>query len=270
MPEYPEIYARTQEMKAALVGKSIQSIEVLQPKSLNIPKEDFTRSLTGAKIVDISQRGKWIFVETTQAWLLLNLGMGGEILLVTPETLPEKYRLRFDFEDGTSLAINFWWFGYAHCVGLEDLEQHAPTAKLGPNVLELSHEDWYRLLGGQRKAVKTFLLDQSNVAGIGNAYIHDILFLARLHPQRKLNTLSSADVDALIQAVHDRLQPAVDKGGAFYEVNLFGEKGGFLMEDILIGYREGQPCPNCGTAIEKIKTGSTSSFICPNCQPLEV
>lgn len=269
MPEYPEIYSRTQEMKAALVGKTIQSIEVLQPKSLNIPQDDFVRMLTGARIVDVRQRGKWIFVETSQAWFLLNLGMGGEILLVTPETLPEKYRLRFDFAGGSSLAINFWWFGYAHCVALDELDRHAPTAKLGPNVLELSPQDWYSLLDGQRKAVKTFLLDQTKVAGIGNAYIHDILFLARLHPQRKLNTLSSADVDALIQAVHDGLQPAVEKGGAFYEVNLYGEKGGFTMDDILIGYREGQPCPKCGTTIEKIKTGGTSSFICPQCQPLE-
>lgn len=269
MPEYPEIYARAQEMKTSLVGKTIQAMEVLQPKSLNIPPEDFSQSLSGARIVGVSQRGKWIFIETTRAWLLLNLGMGGEILLVTPETLPEKYRLRFDFDDGSSMVINFWWFGYAHCVALDGLDQHEPTAKLGPNVLELSHEDWFRILDGQRKAVKSFLLDQTNVAGIGNAYIHDILFLARLHPQRKLNTLSSADVDALIQAVHNGLQPAVDKGGAFYEVNLYGEKGGFMMEDILIGYREGQPCPQCGTKIEKIKTGSTSSFICPNCQPLE-
>jgi formamidopyrimidine-DNA glycosylase len=72
----------------------------------------------------------------------------------------------------------------------------------------------------------------------------------------------------LAEAIQKGLQPSIDKGGAFYELNLFGEKGDFTMEDILIGYKEEQPCPVCKTPIEKIKTGSTSSFICPNCQPL--
>jgi formamidopyrimidine-DNA glycosylase len=113
------------------------------------------------------------------------------------------------------------------------------------------------------------LLNQSRIAGIGNAYIHDILFLARLHPLRQVNTLTAAEVDALAEAIHAGLQPSIDKGGAFYEVGLDGKKGGFTADDILIGYKEGKPCPVCGTQIEKIKTGSTSSFICPHCQPLE-
>jgi len=64
------------------------------------------------------------------------------------------------------------------------------------------------------------------------------------------------------------LQPSIEKGGAFYEVNLYGEKGGFTMDDIRVGYKEGQPCPVCGATIAKIKTGGTSSFVCPRCQPL--
>jgi formamidopyrimidine-DNA glycosylase len=122
---------------------------------------------------------------------------------------------------------------------------------------------------GRRGRVKSFLLDQSKIAGIGNAYIHDILFLARLHPLRTVDTLTDAEVEALAEAIHDGLQPSIDKGGAFYEVDLYGQKGGFTMDDILVGYKEGKPCPSCGTPIEKIKTGSTSSFICPWCQPLE-
>ncbi len=104
------------------------------------------------------------------------------------------------------------------------------------------------------------------MAGIGNAYIHDILFLAKLHPLRLINTLSEEDLHRLYKGVHDGLEPALAKKGAFYEVDLFGNKGNFQMEDILVGYREGQPCPVCGTSIIKIKTGGTSSFICPACQ----
>ncbi len=266
MPEIPEITNRAREMKTALSGKTIQGIEVLQPKSLNVPEDLFVQALTGAQVLDVTNRGKWILVETDRGWLLLNLGMGGEILLVDRAHLPEKHRLVFDFTDGSCLAVNFWWFGYAHYAAPDRLGSHEMIAKLGPNVTDLSAADLKSLMRGQRKQLKSFLLDQSKMAGIGNAYIHDILFLARLHPLRKMDTLSDADIEGLWQAIQDGLRPALEKGGAFYEVNLYGEKGGFQFEDVIIGYREGQPCPVCGTPIEKIKTGSTASFICPNCQ----
>jgi len=270
MPELPEITCRAREMKQALVGKTITEVEVLQPKCLNAPPETFGEALRGARWLNVTQRGKWLRVETTQGWLLLNLGMGGELLLVTRVTLPEKYRLIFDFDDNTCLAVNFWWFGYAHFVPPGQLDIHDLTAKLGPNALNLPAAALRQMINGRRGQLKSFLLDQSKIAGIGNAYIHDILFLARLHPLRALNSLTDAEIDDLAGAIHQGLQPAIDKGGAFYEMNLYGQKGGFTFDDIIIGYREGQPCPVCGTIIEKIKTGSASSFICPRCQPLKV
>jgi len=266
MPELPEIASRACQMDAELTGKTIAKIKVIQPKSLNIPVEQFTNALTGARIERVSYRGKWIEVETSQGWLLLSLGMGGEILLVTRNTLPPKYRLLFEFSDDSLLSINFWWFGYAHYVPSDQLASHKMTSQLGPNALDLSAAGLKALLHGQRKGIKTFLLDQSKIAGIGNAYIHDILFLAGLHPLRPIHTLSDAEIDGLAKAIHDGLQPALEKGGAFYEADLYGQKGGFQFDEILVGYREGQACPHCGATIQKIKTGSTSSFICPNCQ----
>lgn len=266
MPEYPEIAARAAEMNELLAGKNISEIEILQPKCLNVTEERFRAGLTGATVGSTRQRGKWLCTETSQGWLLLNMGMGGEILLVDRSRLPEKRRLIFDFADASCLAVNFWWFGYAHFLPPGPLEAHEQIAKLGPNVLDVSREEFRSLLRGQKGGVKAFLLDQSRLAGIGNAYIHDILWLARIHPLRKLNTLSEAEVDALWQGIQDGLRPSVAKGGAFYEVSLTGAKGGFMMDDIIVGYREGAPCPRCGTPVVKIKTGGTSSFICPTCQ----
>jgi formamidopyrimidine-DNA glycosylase len=269
LPELPEIISRAKEMKTSLREKTIEQIEVLQPQSLNIPEEEFIEALTGATIKNVSSHGKWIYVETNQGWLLINLGMGGEILLNPCSDLPEKYRLCFRFKDETCFSINFWWFGYVHFAQTDKLHEHKMTAKLGPQAIDLSVEDFQEMISGRRARVKSFLLDQSSIAGIGNAYVHDILFLARLHPLRTLNTLSPTDIENLVSAIHAGLQPSIDKGGAFYEMNLYGEKGGFTMDDILIGYREEQPCPVCQTSIVKIKTGSTSSFICPDCQPIE-
>jgi formamidopyrimidine-DNA glycosylase len=187
---------------------------------------------------------------------------------VTRQTLPEKRLIIFDFKDGTALAINFWWFGYAHYIATNQLPEHKMTAGLGPNATDLDEDGLRTLIKGQRTRLKTFMLDQSKIAGIGNAYIHDILFLAKLHPLRPLVTLSDEEIALLHKAIHAGLQPSIDKGGAFYEVNLHGQKGGFVEEAIIIGYREGQACPVCGSTIQKIKTGSNNSFICPTCQIL--
>jgi formamidopyrimidine-DNA glycosylase len=267
MPEIPEIASRAAEMNSALAGKEITSIEILQPKCLNISPDEFQRALSGASILQTTYHGKWLQTETSQGWLLLNMGMGGEILLVDRSHLPAKYRLIIDFSDATCLSINFWWFGYVHFVEPDKLSLHEMTAKLGPNILDLSENDFTEIFHTQKGKVKALLLDQTKIAGIGNAYIHDILFLAGLHPLRTVATLTDHEIHRLYEGIQNGLLPALKKGGAFYESNLFGEKGKFLMDDILIGYREGQPCPHCQTPIVKIKTGGTSSFICPNCQP---
>lgn len=266
MPELPEIASRTEEMNRELTGKVIQNIEVLQPKCLNLPVDEFTQRLSGAKFEHFLYRGKWIEGRTDKGWLLINMGMGGELLLVDRNHLPEKYRLIFDFADATCLSINFWWFGYAHFADLDALGSHALTAKLGPNALDVDEADFRTLLNGQKGRVKALLLDQTKIAGIGNAYIHDILFLAKIHPMRTLSSLQENEIQALYLGIQKGLRTSLEKGGAFYEAGLHGQKGGFQMDDILIGYREGQPCPVCGTPIQKIKTGSTSSFICPNDQ----
>lgn len=269
MPELPEIISRAREMNTTLKGKQISLIEVLQPKCLNLPPEDFINHLAGATIEKVTHHGKWILVRTTSGWLLINLGMGGEILLTTRCEMPAKHRLVFDFTDDTCLTINFWWFGYAYYAAPDALDTIPMIARLGPNALDFTKTEFHALVRGQKPSVrvKALLLDQSKIAGIGNAYIHDILFLAGLHPMRHLQTLKDAEIDRLYVAMHSGLEPSIVKGGAFYETNLHGEKGGFLMEDILIGYRAGSACPTCGTNIEKIRTGSTSSFICPVCQP---
>ena len=255
-------------MDARLKGRVIRGVEVLQPKCLNVPVGAFVKALSGAKIAAVSNRGKWLFVETTKGHLLLNLGMGGEILLVPQTKLPEKWRVRFDLDRGEALAVNFWWFGYAHYAAPGKLSEHAMSAGLGPNALDVSLDQFRALLAGRRGGIKSFLLDQTHVAGIGNAYIHDILFRAKLHPQRSISSLSSDEIERLHAAIRTELQRSIDVGGAFYEPGLDGKGGGFTAADLLVGYREGKPCPECGTPVEKIKTGATATFVCPRCQPL--
>ncbi len=268
MPELPEIACRASEMRARLVGRRILAIEVAQPKCLNLSVDEFRRGLVGATVRSVAPRGKWLFVETSRGHLLLNLGMGGEILLTPNGQLPAKWRVRFGLDRSESLTVHFWWFGYAHFVSPGELGDHAMTAALGPDALDVTRDEFRRLLAGRRGAIKTFLLDQTHLAGIGNAYIHDILFRARLHPLRLIPTLSQEEVDGLHAAIRVEFERSIAVGAAAYETDLDGKPGGFTAADLLVGYREGRPCPTCGTAVEKIKTGATASFVCPTCQRL--
>jgi formamidopyrimidine-DNA glycosylase len=178
--------------------------------------------------------------------------------------LPEKFRLILDLADRACLAINFWWFGYAHFAA--DPADHPMVGKLGPHFMDLSLDDFRALLTGRRGAIKTFLLDQSRVAGIGNVYVQDPLWKARIHPLRPIPTLTDGEIEALYQALRQNFQDSIDQGGFAYEQNLYGQKGSWNCFEV--GYREGHPCPRCGTVVQKIKTGSTASYICPGCQKL--
>jgi formamidopyrimidine-DNA glycosylase len=122
------------------------------------------------------------------------------------------------------------------------------------------------LLKGKKGSVKAFMMDQKNVSGIGNMYMHDILFKAKLHPQRKIENMNESDIKALYESMMSILRCSQTKGGLAYESDLFNNKGEFMMDDFLIGYKEGKPCPMCGTDIVKIKAGSSSSFVCTGCQ----
>ena len=266
MPELPEIRVLAREMNEALAGRVVGDVEVLQPKCLNMQVEEFRTSLQGAEITGVTPHGKWLKVATTQGWLLVGLGMGGEVLLTDRESLPEKYRLVIDFEEGGCLAVNFWWFGYAHHV--MDLADHPMVSKLGPDFMELSLADFGELLQGRRGGTKSFLLNQKRVAGIGNVYVQDPLFQAGIHPLRPLNTLGDDEVEALWRALRDTMQESIDLGGSQWEQNLYGEHGRWDDSFFKVAYREGKPCPTCGTPVEKIKTGSTHTHICPACQLL--
>ncbi len=267
MPELPEIAVFAHDMQKELVGRTISAIEVLQPKCLNMPEADFHTALEDAQILSVTSQGKWLQVETTRGWLLLNLGMGGEILLTSRDHLPEKVRIIFDLADGDALVVNFWWFGSTHFV--TDLAEHPQVSALGLDFMDLTLDDFRELLRGRRGGVKAFLLDQKQIAGIGNVYVQDPLFKAGIHPLRTIDSLTDGQIEALYHAIRETLQESIDHGSAAYELNLYGEHGGWDSSFLLVAYREGQPCPVCGTPVVKIKTGSTSTHICPTCQPLE-
>lgn len=266
MPELPEIFNLSAQFKKEFLGRSIIDIEILQEKCLNLDVQDFRSKVLNKPINDVSYKGKWIIIRLSQGFLFLSLGMGGDFSLQpdSQDKPQRKYQFRLDFDDGRSLFITFWWFGYFHYANSEF--EHSMTALLGydPLSTQFEYNTFCKMLEGKKGNIKSFLMDQHNIAGIGNVYIQDILFVAKLHPLKKINTLTSSEVNNLYNAIKSQLKKSADLHGLKFEKDLYGNNGNYDFE--YVAYKKGKPCPVCGTVIEEIKTGSTHSCICPCCQ----
>jgi formamidopyrimidine-DNA glycosylase len=198
--------------------------------------------------------------------------MGADTLYYSDESqIPENYHHKIQFTDNSGLTIKVWWFAYIHLVSNNKLKEHKQTGKMGISPLEekFSQEYLLDLLKGRRGGIKSFITNQKNIAGLGNVYIQDPLFLAGLHPLRKINTIPEDAILKLYDSIKLIIKESIAAGGLAYEKNFFGDSGKYGSHHYRVAYKEGKPCPVCGMIIEKIKIGSTSSYICFTCQPLE-
>jgi len=270
--ELPELTVLSQQMNKELTGKRISSVEVSNPKALNMSYEQFKKNVQGKTVQAVENRGKWLFIRLGSDYtLLFNPGMGADVIhFKAGDRLPEKYNIKFTLNDKSGFTIRVWWFCYLHLMPSDKIGEHKLAGKLGISPLdkEITLDYFRKMLKDKKGNIKAFLIDQKNIAGIGNVYIQDTLFNARLHPQRAISSLSDKEIEALYKSMQAVLKESIKLGGLAYEKDFYGNKGKFGMDQFKVGYKEGKPCPICGTTIQKIKTGSTSTFICPKDQPL--
>jgi len=270
--ELPELTVVSRQMAKETIGKRIREVEVANPKCLNMPLQRFRKTVVGKTIESVESKGKWLFIKlSSDHTLLFNPGMGADVIHFKPDQkLPEKYQIKFALNDGTGLTIRVWWFCYLHLVDAKELKKHKLVGKLGTNPLDkgFTLENFKAMLAKKRGNIKAFLLDQKNIAGIGNVYVQDMLFNAKIHPMRPIPSLAETEIQTLYKSIKSVLNESIKLGGLAYERDFYGNKGRYGADQFEIAYKPGKPCPICKTTIEKIKTGSTSSFICPKCQPL--
>ncbi|UCD96756.1 MAG: Fpg/Nei family DNA glycosylase [Candidatus Bathyarchaeota archaeon] len=275
--ELPELTVLSQQMTKELVGRRVVEVEVANPKCLNMPLNEFRNGLVGRAVESVKNRGKWLLINLGAGTssssvfdlLLFNPGMGADVIRFGPdEGLQEKHHIKIGFDDRSGFTVRVWWFCYLHLVSSSKLKEHRFVGHLGKSPLDEEFTlPYFRALLEKRKGrIKNFLVDQKNVAGIGNVYIQDILFNSKLHPTRRISTMNAKEIEALYHSMRSVLQESIAMGGLAYERNFFGDKGGFGADQFKIAYKLGRSCPICQTPIEKIKTGATSSFICPKCQ----
>ena len=273
MPELPDILLLAESMNKALVEKVIFDSKVNQPKVLNYSKSAFQKRVKGRCFQGFRQRGKWVISYLDNKWMIaFNLGMGGELRLhwsvETPD--PKRERIIFFFENGDQLWVHFWWFGHVHLIKPGNEAKHAQLGTLGIEPLSdaFTSEVLASMLQNKKGRIKSYLLDQKFIAGIGNVYVQDILWYARLHPNRKANTLNLVDVERLHEAIQHVLQEGIRWGPGPGEQDIWGQRGQWGKKPgwPQIAYRTGKSCPTCQTVVEEVRIGSTTSYICPHCQ----
>jgi len=267
--ELPEIIIIARQMDQRLAGLGLESVSLDQPKSLDRPAEEFAAALVRRRLLRVRPQGKWLVLEFGPPGpnLLINPGMGMDILDLAVEP-PKTPQFLFRFQDGRGFSLRFWWFGYLRLA--RPGEERRKAGDLGPAPLsqEFTPEYLARLLERkERTALKSLLLDQKLLAGIGNVYAQDICFEVRAHPRTRIRDLSQEQRAGLFEAIERTLAAAVERGINYFESDFLGRRGEWGRESFLVGYRTGLPCPACGTAVQKIRTGATASYICPRCQP---
>jgi formamidopyrimidine-DNA glycosylase len=225
-------------------------------------------SLDGLTIINATSKGKWLFIQFIGGiYLLLALETGGKILFhETLKETPTKYHLMLEFEDGSALTIRIVGWGFAKVVQEDCLEAERYPGKLGLSPIDektFTMEAFDQILSSRKDTIKSILLDQWTIAGIGNGYAQDILFRAKIHPKRKASDLLEPEKFTLYCTIISTLQNAIQMGGSECEADLFGRPGSY--KKVFGGRKKTLTCPICGGRIEKLVLGS-STYFCPSCQ----
>ncbi len=274
MPELPEVETIVCALRPELVGRTILKAELLWPRTLAIPSASkFKQDIVGQEILAVARRGKLIHLQLSAFNLFVHLRMSGDLYIKEADALPEKHdRLALVLSPGglKEMGAKKLVFNDARKFGrvwlVRDPQQ--VTGRLGPEPLEeaFTPQGLYEGLQARRRQLKPLLLDQSFLAGMGNIYTDEALHIARLHPQAMSNSVKREQAWALWEAIRAILQEGIRRNGASID---WAYRGGQFQNDFRVYGREGQACPVCGTAIQRIVVGQRGTHFCPGCQPRE-
>ncbi len=274
MPELPEVETIRRILEPQLMGRTIETVDLLQLQIIAWPAtgELFVQQMTGQTVAALQRRGKFLIFHFTQGdRMVLHLRMTGQLLVTPPDFPQEKHtHLVAQLSGGAELRYidvrRFGRFWYLHP---EESDAIAGMDKLG--VEPLSEEctgAYLRQKGTRRKQpLKSFLLDQTIVAGIGNIYADEILFAARLHPEEPCIHLSARAWNRLAASIHEIIQWGIEADAMTPEEYLAGKGKNYSDIDGLRAYgKEGKPCSRCGHIMKRTVIGGRSSCYCPRCQ----
>ena len=275
MIELPEAMIIARQMNKELKGKHIAScIRGNAPHKFAFysrPPEEYESILKDKTMGPTIENGSLILASVEPDYVLV-LGGGGERILFhrSKDTLPKKHQLLLHFQDDTYLTVTVQGWGHAQLFNPSEFAAHPYVGKKGVSPLSevFTFGSFQGLFGDlaeeDPRSIKYFIISKPGVWGVGNGYLQDILFRAKIHPRKRCIDITEKEKRALYEAIRETLKQAVEQDGRDTEFDLYNRPGGY--QRILDSKKVGRPCPECGTPIEKIQFLGGASYFCPNCQ----
>lgn len=271
MPELPEVETIRRGLQKHLIGHVIQKVAVNLPR---IVVGDIAL-LTGGKVKDVRRYGKGLVIDLDNGYsLAIHVKMTGQLIYqnVSREKsgiLDKHVHVIFYLDRGGMFYFrDIRQFGWIHILSTDAVEELPFFRSLGLEPLkDLTVEKFIALLTGSRAPIKSFLLDQRKIAGVGNIYANDALFLAKIHPLRISSSLTPKEAETLFHALVEVLEKSIRKGGASANnyVNALGERGTY-QDHFLVYRKEGKPCSVCKALLKRMVITGRGTFYCPHCQ----
>lgn len=266
MPELPEVETVITVLKRRIQGLSIQQIDVYYDRMMDA---DTQNALMGQTILDIERYGKYICFVLTDHILISHLRMEGRYFFKSnDEPILKHEHIVFHLSDGLSLRYHDTRkFGTFDLRSKQNYRQLPPLKSLANEPFDMDPKAFYQTLKSKQKAIKTALLDQTIIAGIGNIYADEILYACRIHPLRKTNQITQKEASAIIKNAIVILNQAILAGGTTIRtyVSELGVSGRFQLK-LMVHQREGETCHTCGNTIIREVINGRSSFYCKKCQ----
>ena len=261
MPELPEVETVVRTLRPLIVGRRILNAEFRQLRVLRGSPNETSEALAGRKVIGIDRYGKFIAIRLDRGYLVVHLGMTGKLLV---NAVPTKWtHAVFTLDKGVMHFDDQRQFGRVE-YGVELPER---VGALGPEPLEVSLADFAKAVKERRSPIKAVLLNQAVVRGVGNIYADEALFRAGVRPVRAAASLSPWRVQRIYDAMREVLAEAIESRGSSVSnyVDADGRKGSFQLAH-RVYRRTGEPCVNCGTAIQRILVAQRGTHFCPKCQ----
>ncbi|MDP1834510.1 MAG: DNA-formamidopyrimidine glycosylase [Chlamydiales bacterium] len=273
MPELPEVETIVRELNIAQIpGHTIKQAEVFWAKTIATPDVDtFCKTIVGQKIVSISRRGKWIVFTLSRNILLIHLRMTGKLFIDSLEERHQPYeRVRLTLDDETELHyVDPRKFGKWSL--LPKNSEILANVGVEPLSDDFALKVFQDIIKNKKTRVKSLLLDQKYIAGLGNIYVDEALWESKVHPERRVDTLKPQEIKLLHKAIVNVLKGGVERRGTSFGTNKgnyanVSGKPGTNKSFLQVFRKEGQPCPRCGETILKMVVSQRGTHICPHCQ----
>jgi formamidopyrimidine-DNA glycosylase len=259
MPELPEVETFKQYIDETSLEQDIKGVKVIDDRVLTINRSLLRKSVLSKKFESSTRHGKYLLVFLNPKYLVFHFGMTGDLeYYYKNDDEPKFSKVIFQFKNGYNLAyISRRMFGRLYIA--DSVEKFIKVKKLGPDAFKMSFDEFKGAMKRRTAILKSALLNQSFISGIGNIYSDEILFRTKLNPKSKIDTLDENKIHELFTNIKDVLKFGIEKKGDLSS----------YPDDFIIPHRNKEElCPSCGNEIERFEISGRHGFFCPNCQTI--